>query len=288
MLSVTLIIPTLGRTEEIEALFYSLALQDVPGLNCIVVDQNPDGRLDGTITRWQRELSIQRIRAAPGASSARNIGLQHATGDIVAFPDDDCWYSPGLLENVVRWFEQHPQFRILTVGALDRNGASSGNRWVQDQCEIRPINAFRTTFCSTIFTRRSASAMAVRFDDAIGPGSGTRYGCGEETDYILRLLECGDRGFFDRTWHIGHPKRDMLSGQVDRRRAAGYGYGMGHVMRKHSLGLLWASFVLYDFLRLVLVAVKGDFASAALCFYHGRGVATGYMAELSAAAAVRP
>jgi len=287
MLSVTLIIPTLGRTDEIEVLFASLAQQDIPALDCIVIDQNPDGRLDEIVARWQSTLSIRRIRAAPGASRARNIGLDHATGDVVAFPDDDCWYFPALLQNAVRWFEEHPQFQILTVGAKDSNGVASGNRWIQDRCEIRPINAFRTTFCSSIFTRRSVSSEAVRFDGAIGPGSGTRYGCGEETDYILNRLRCGERGFFDRTWHVGHPKRDMLSGQVDGRRADGYGRGMGHVMRKHSLGVLWASFVLYDYLRLILVAIKGDFRAAKLCFHHGRGVAAGYLTGLSEAASVR-
>src|SRR5258708_17990546 len=97
MLNYTLIIATLGRATELETLFESLALQHYPGLDCIVVDQNPDDRLKEIIDRWQDAFCIRRLRSSPGLSQARNIGLQYATGDIVAYPDDDCWYSPSLL-----------------------------------------------------------------------------------------------------------------------------------------------------------------------------------------------
>jgi glycosyltransferase involved in cell wall biosynthesis len=281
MLTFTLIIATLGRTIELETLLASLAAQEYPGLDCIVVDQNPDDRLKELLNRWHDVLPIRRLRSAPGLSRARNIGLLDATGDVVGFPDDDCWYPPALLPQVARWLDEHSEFGILTVGAQDQNGVSSGNRWVRDQCEIRPINAFRTTFSSTIFVRRSAAMQASRFDERLGVGSGTRYACGEETDYILNLIRDGERGFFDRTLHIGHPKRDMLSGEINDKRAAAYGSGMGHVLRKHSMGLLGFGFVAYDLLRSALVAVKGDFKASALCVHHAFGVATGYMASVA-------
>jgi glycosyltransferase involved in cell wall biosynthesis len=281
MLTFTLIIATLGRTAELDTLLTSLAAQDYPGLDCIVVDQNPDDRLRALLDRWHEILPIRRLRSAPGLSRARNIGLLGATGDIVAFPDDDCWYPPSLLPQVAGWLEEHPEFGILTVGAQDHNGISSGNRWVLDRCEIRPINAFRTTFSSTIFVRRSAAVQVRRFDETLGVGSGTPYACGEETDYILNLLQDGERGFFDRTLHIGHPKRDMLSGEISDKRAAAYGSGMGHVLRKHSMGLLGVGFVAYDLLRSALVAVRGDFRSSALCVHHALGVATGYIASIA-------
>lgn len=276
MPSFTLIIPTLGRTTELDTLLRSLAQQNFAALDCLVIDQNHDGRLDPILARWQPHLSIRRLRGPAGAARSRNLGLQHATGDIIAFPDDDCWYSPGLLANVSDWFDQHPHLSILTVGARDLDGVPSGNRWPQDQCAIKPINAFRTTFCSSIFVRRSVACAATRFDEAVGPGAGTPWACGEETDYILDLCRHGALGFFDRRWHIGHPKRDMLSGEIDSHRAASYGRGMGYVLSKHSFRLLAASFVLYDLLRSVIVALKGDLKSMSLCLHHARGIVSGW------------
>jgi glycosyltransferase involved in cell wall biosynthesis len=275
MPSFTLIIATMGRTAELNSLFESLVLQNVAALDCLVIDQNPDDRLGMILDRWQSHLHLRRLHGLAGTSRSRNLGLLHATGDIVAFPDDDCWYSPGLLAAVGGWFDQHPEFDFLTVGARDREGVSSGNRWPQERCEIRPVNAFRTTFCSSIFVRGTVAHTAC-FDQAIGPGAGTPWACGEETDYILNLCRHGARGFFDRRWHVGHPRRDMLSGEVDWRRAAGYGRGMGYVLRKHSLAALGAAFVSYDLLRSMITAVKGDRKGMTLCLHHARGVVSGW------------
>jgi glycosyltransferase involved in cell wall biosynthesis len=275
----SLIIATLGRTAELETLFSSLASQAYPGLECIVVDQNTDDRLEKIVDGWRSRLPLRRITSSPGLSRARNAGLKIATGDIIAFPDDDCWYSDSLLANVSAWFASHSDFDVLTVGARDRDGAPSGNRWIQDQCEIRPGNAFRTTFSSTIFVRRTSITQDKFFDESLGVGAGTPFACGEETDYVLNLLRAGARGYFDRKWHIGHPKRDMLSGEIDGRRAAGYGRGMGRVLQKHSEPLLLAGFVAYDLVRSASAAIKGDVASASLCVLHAWGISNGYASD---------
>jgi glycosyltransferase involved in cell wall biosynthesis len=285
MMRFTLVIPTLGRTTELETLFASLAAQKYAGLDCVLVDQNADERLAEMVERWQKVFSILRLRCKPGVSRARNFGLQHASGDIVAFPDDDCWYPPSLLKNVSEWFGHHPAFDILTVGAKDEDGTTSGNRWIRDVCEIRPINAFRTTFCSSIFIRRTETFRRFRFDESIGPGTGKGYGCGEETEYILQRIDHGERGYFTRAFSVGHPVRDMLSGQVSGGRAIAYGKGMGYVLRRHSLGLLGAAFVTYDVLRSVIVTLKGDSKGASLCLQHGWGIATGYLSAPSPPAA---
>jgi glycosyltransferase involved in cell wall biosynthesis len=276
MLTFSLIVATLGRTRELEALFDSLASQTYPEFECIIVDQNPDRRVKDIVDRWKGVLNLRVVDSAPGLSRARNVGLALAAGEILAFPDDDCWYNPPLLTGVATWFEQHSEFDILTVGAEDLSGIRSGNRWIQDRCELRPSNAFRTTFSSTIFVRRTPATRDRIFDESIGAGAGTRFGSGEETDYILGLMATGARGYFDRTWHIGHPKRDMLSGQISESRASSYGSGMGFVLRKRSLHLLAVSFVLYDLIRSLAVSIRGDLRAARLCRSHARGIMDGY------------
>jgi len=281
MLKFSLVIATLGRTTELDFLLSSLASQCYPDLQCIVVDQNLDSRVEQIVDRWSSALNIVRVTSTPGLSHARNVGLSYVTGDLIAFPDDDCWYSESLLANVSAWFENNSKYSVLTVGARDHDGVSSGNRWFQNRCEIGPSNAFRTTFSSTIFLRRDQITRSVQFDESLGVGSGTRYACGEETDYVLNILRAGARGRFDRTWYIGHPKRDMLSGSIDGARATGYGRGMGNVLRRHSERLLLAGFLSYDLMRALMVAAKGDTASAQLCLRHAWGIATGYIGEIA-------
>ena len=36
-----------------------------------------------------------------GLSRTRNFGIEQASGDVIAFPDDDAWYEPDLLASVL-------------------------------------------------------------------------------------------------------------------------------------------------------------------------------------------
>ena len=281
----SLIIATVERTIELERFLASLADQHYSDYEVIVIDQNDDNRLESILDEWltnipahSRPLNLAHIRCQRGLSRARNRGLEVAKGEIVAFPDDDCWYASDTLRTVDQWFAGHPKYHILSVTAKDENGVRSGNRWVTQRCDLAGINIFRTTFSCAMFVRREDRSWILRFDETIGVGAGTSFGSGEDTDFVLRLMKQGMKGHFTSEWHVGHPCRDMLSGTVTTRRAAGYGAGMGHVLRKHSMPLLGSALVMYDFIRAGVVLVQGRRAAAALSLAHGRGIISGYFA----------
>ena len=54
-----------------------------------------------------------------GLSRARNVGLKAVTGEIIAFPDDDCWYPDGLLQKVVAEFRDQTSLDGLTGRSED-------------------------------------------------------------------------------------------------------------------------------------------------------------------------
>jgi glycosyltransferase involved in cell wall biosynthesis len=273
----SLIVATMSRTNELKRFLESLTQQDFSDYEVILVDQNDDDRLQGIIDEFAGRVPLLRISSPKGASRARNNGLRAASGDLIAFPDDDCWYSPGLLPKVGQWFQDHPKYSIFAVGAVDEDGVLSGNRWFQSSCDLLPINVFRTTFCSSLFFRWEA-LYGNAFDEAIGPGSSTGFGCGDETDLVLKVLNSRFRGRFDRTWCIGHPRRDMLYDGVSRSRAFTYGSGMGYVLWKHSLLYLWIGLLTYDVLRGLLVFSRGRPSAASLCFVHASGLVRGFAA----------
>ncbi len=276
----SLVIATLGRTEELAKLLASIASQGRSDVEVLVVDQNADDRVAPLLRGVPERVSVRHLRVAErNVSAARNAGLDQARGEIVAFPDDDCWYPAGLLDEVDGWFRAHGEYAVLAVGAVDDQGLSSGNRWVQDACEIRSWNALRTTFCSSLFISAVERSREVRFDPSLARG--------EETDFILRLLGSGRRGSsergsglrgrFDRRLHIHHPRRDMMSGTVTRERARSYGAGMGRLVRRHSLFVLWASLLGYDLARTVLVSLRGRFGDAVFCLAHAEGLFAGFV-----------
>jgi glycosyltransferase involved in cell wall biosynthesis len=282
MLKISLIVATLGeRIEDLSALMNSLLPQVEFIREIIVVDQHPDPlHLPAQLSTFLNTLPLRIIRSERGLSRARNNGLAMAIGDLVAFPDDDCIYPAGLLEWVVNWFETNVEYDILAVGAKDSSGELSGNRWPQNCCDLAPLNVFRTTFSSSLFLCTDL-AKSARFDTRLGVGANTPYGSGEETDYVLRLLRARVRGRFNRTRHIIHPRRDMLSGTVSLERARAYGFGMGHVLRINSLFVLWTSFLVYNLARAGLVLLRGKMVNAALCLAQTRGLWNGFLVAIS-------
>jgi glycosyltransferase involved in cell wall biosynthesis len=284
----SLIVATFGRTGELSVLLQSLAKQEMRDFEVIVVDQNSDDRVILLLDRFTAEVTarhdsdgspirVKHIRCAPGASRARNSGLMHSSGEILAFPDDDCWYQPDTLKDVDGWFAQHRNYGILSVGCRDENGRISSNRWWQAECDIQWINIFRTSGGCCFFVRRPAEGISIRFDESLGPGAGTRFGCGEDTDCLLMLMSHGIRGRFCSALHVGHPCRD---GFVDVRRAERYGGGFGRVLRKHSNPYLLAGLVVFDFARAALQTFLGDRDKAARLWAHGRGMISAYLSRV--------
>lgn len=275
----SLIVPTKDRTSELARLVESLDAQTEQDFELIVVDQNPDERVEAILRQSPHYNNIRQLRAAPGASHARNCGIRQARGTVMAFPDDDCWYPPETLAYVKRWFLAQPSKDILSLTSKDADGVPSGNRWRSPSCPITPWNAFRTTVCYCLFVRRSAKTQDLAFDEQIGPGGNLLIGASEDTDYVLQAMRYGLVGHFLRQWHIGHPRRDVRNGSIQAERSFRYGTGMGYVQRKHRLWLLFLASVGYDMARAAMMALIRRHQPATLWYQHGRGITKGFFME---------
>jgi glycosyltransferase involved in cell wall biosynthesis len=282
----SLIVATVGRTDEFGVLLRSLAAQRKRDFELIVVDQNADDRLVAMIIGWATEatkrnrtiggsVTVKHLRCAPGLSRARNLALLHSTGDILAFPDDDCWYRPDTLQTVDQWFQEHSDYGILCVGSRDAQGQVSGNRWSATECDLNKFNIFRTSATYGYFVRRPQKPMRICFDESLGPGADTMFGAGEDTDFLLSLMRHGVRGRFYSVIHVGHPFKPYASVERARR----YGGGWGRVLAKHSLPHLCLGFTTFDFARATLCALHGDLDRASVLWAHGRGVLGAYFSH---------
>jgi glycosyltransferase involved in cell wall biosynthesis len=279
MAKFSLIAATKDRSVELARLISSLDEQAIGDYELIVVDQNQDERLAPILAKSRRKEKIRRIRSSPGVSSARNEGLSFAKGEIVAFPDDDCWYPMETLKNVSDWFDANPDYDILSLTSRDSNGEKSGNRWHRRSCDLSPLNIFRTSACYCFFVRWTDKMRQIRFDHDLGPGGQTPYGASEDTDFVLTAMAHGLRGRFEAKWHIGHPRKDVRNESVTVDRTYHYGLGMGRVQKKHGMTTLWCGFVLYDLLRAGFMSAIGRDQPASLWYAHGKGLFKAYCAR---------
>jgi glycosyltransferase involved in cell wall biosynthesis len=232
----SLLLGTVGRVAEPRRLLESLEAQTCRDFEIIVVDQNEDDRLGALLDRFGAELSITRIRCARGLSRARNAGLPRCGGELIALPDDDCWYPPTLLEEVARVFREHPAAGFVTTRWQDQYGSDGFGRWPRQGERVGPHHVWTRAISFTLFFRRTAMDRIGGFDERLGVGAGTPWGSGEETDYLLRALEAGIEGWHEPACVVRHPRMLPERHAQAIARAAAYGRGIGFVLRKHRAG----------------------------------------------------
>jgi GT2 family glycosyltransferase len=206
----SLVMTTLGRSEEVKSFLESLRLQTYNDYELILVDQNEDNRVDKKLKLISDESFKEKIKyfkmAEVGISKGRNLGLRYITGTIIAFPDDDCEYPDNLLENVCGVFQSNPELVVLTGRCLDKGTFKrSAQRSPHRKCFINSMNIFKTISSTTLFIRR-VSETDIFFDTDLGINS--RFGAAEDNDLVYRLLREGHKGIFDPSMIVYHPVKD--------------------------------------------------------------------------------
>lgn len=229
--SFDLVVATVDRVAELERLFDSLDAQTQRGFRVLLVDQNPDDRLAPALER-ARSFELVRLRSEPGLSRARNAALDLIQGDVVAFPDDDCTYEPGLLDAVAHRFADDSRLDGLVGRAVNEHGSSSPS-WSTTPALLTRDNLWNRAISYTIFLRARVVERVGGFDETLGLGSNGRRRSGEEIEYLVRALAEGAYIAYDPQLLVTHPER-IYSPDERRELAARDGASVGYILRKHG------------------------------------------------------
>jgi GT2 family glycosyltransferase len=228
----SLVVCTLGRTDQLRRLLASLDAQTDRRFRTIIVDQNPPGFLGDVLREAANPVLL--LRANPGLSRARNLGITHASAPLIGFPDDDCWYSPTTVAEVIDRFDRAPAMQVLTGRTVDADGHESVSQHLPESRRINRSSVFLAGNSNTIFARRGAILDAGGFDESLGVGAGTMFGSGEETDFLLRCLRRGFEIRYERDFLVHHDQVTVSGADLARIRR--YSAGFGRVARLHRLG----------------------------------------------------
>jgi len=221
--SFDLVVATVGRVQELEHFLTALEFQTHHRFRLVLVDQNPDDRLDEMVEATS--LDVLHLRSEPGLSRARNAGLAHVTSDIVAFPDDDCTYDRDLLAHVDRLLARDPKLDGVSGRSVDGGGRSSPS-WKRDTAILTDRNLWNRAISYTIFLRREIVERVGMFDERLGLGSPEPWSSGEEIDYLIRAVRSGARIRYDPSLTVRHDGRGHGIGSRD-------GASIGYLLRKH-------------------------------------------------------
>jgi GT2 family glycosyltransferase len=181
------------------------------------------------------------VERGPSPSRNRNRGIAQASGDVLAFVDDDCVVEPDWLARAAAFFDAHPEHEVvggpqLTPpfdGVLARASghalASRFGAWRMSRRYRRgrfDLDATETLLTSAnLFVRRSALARCGLFDPRLWPN--------EETELLHRIASTGGRLAYDPRVVVGHHRRPSLrelAGQCFR-------YGTGRARQAWITGV---------------------------------------------------
>ena len=189
----SVIVPTYERPAELERLLDALRAQIHRDFEVVVVDQARERREPAAKTLRLRYIHTERR----GAVRARNLGIAHATGEVVVFTDDDCIPAPDWLGNA------RPRFRnpaVVGLEGLVESDHSDETRWrVVTNVGFEGFG-FMT---ANLFIRRSVLDRIGGFDERFDDPHFR-----EDTDLGWRALVYGQIPFGRdvRVLHPAHPR----------------------------------------------------------------------------------
>jgi glycosyltransferase involved in cell wall biosynthesis len=199
---ISVIICTLNRAERLTAAVDSLLAQsyDMSGLEIIIVDNNSEDSTPEVCSRIIKSSGQAGIKyfleQKRGLSHARNRGIREASGEIVAFIDDDAVAHPDWLKNIERAFQDATVFavggKVLPVFELPRpdwlyRGIDSILTILDLGNEPRRFDYPHSSPCgANIAFRKAVFDRAGCFDPALGR-AGERLLGADETDLYIRM-----------------------------------------------------------------------------------------------------
>ena len=187
-ISVATVIPVRNRAKFVVRALNSVISQTYPSTEIIVVD---DASSDDTpeivrgIAREVPNIRLVTLQRNVGASEARNIGVQHASSDLIAFLDsDDIWYPDKLKKQIAEFLIRKKVVAVFSGSRViypDRSFSHipPGNITVTD---LYYSNKLSTT--SSALISRSALLRVGGFDRQLPS-------C-EDWDLFIRLAEIGE------------------------------------------------------------------------------------------------
>lgn len=122
---ISIVTPSFNQGAYIEETIRSVLLQGYPALEYFVVDGGSTDDTRIVLERYSRWLTSWTSEPDRGQSDAINKGLQHATGDLLAFLNSDDLLEPGALWAVATAYLREASRRMLICGGVShwRDGA---------------------------------------------------------------------------------------------------------------------------------------------------------------------
>ena len=176
---VTVIVPVYNGERYLAFALKSIFEQDYCPLEIIVVD---DGSVDGSADIVKSFPEIRYLHQSnQGVAVARNVGLDAARGQFIAFLDQDDLWMPNKLSRQIDYLLKYPQVDgVLTKSRLFLEPGIEAPSWLKRGLLLEDQAGY---FPSALVVRKTAFEQVGHFDPA--------YRTSSDSDWFFRAKNCG-------------------------------------------------------------------------------------------------
>jgi glycosyltransferase involved in cell wall biosynthesis len=223
---VSVVVASYNGSATLDACLESLNRLSYPEYEVILVD---DGSTDST-PAIGRNHGVRCIRVEPngGLSNARNVGLRAATGEIVAFIDDDAYADPDWLFFMISSLQA---MGAVAVGGPNLSPPDEG--FIAQCVDHAPGNPTHVLLGDELAEHVPGCNMAYSKAalEAIGGFDVTHRGAGDDVDVCWRFLVRDWKIAFSASAVVWHRRRASILKY--KRQQRGYGFAEAHLQRAY-------------------------------------------------------
>lgn len=241
------ILCTLNRPNELKKCIDSILNQSYKNYEIIIIDQSD--KKNNYFLKYDERIKYIYTKER-GLSHCRNIAISMATGNYCCLMDDDAEYEKDTLYNINKNINEK-KLDVVSGVIIDK---LTNEKWMKSmpnkECKINKNNVFSCSSASlTIKTKLLKENL---FDEQLGAGK--KWGCGEETDLLLRLLYKKKKIFYSPSIIIFHPKEPLT--KINKEKIYKYNLGYGAYFYKHIKYYNNKKMILY-FLKAIIKNIIG-------------------------------
>lgn len=239
---ISVIICSYNRQDYIIAALESLYEQTLlkSRYEVIVVDNNSQDQTSALVKEYIRTHTdlniIYKLETQQGASFARNTGAALANADLLVFMDDDAIAEPDYLENILKFYKEHP-FVSGLGGRIIPKYIPNEPEWMSHfvsslvgnfdySKEVEQFKPGKYPLESNMIIRKKDFDLVNGFNTELPGVKGTLRIGGEGKDFFLKLQKAEKIIFYDPSVIVHHVVEvKKLTSEYMYRVASGIGRG---------------------------------------------------------------
>ena len=186
---ITVVIPVRNREHFIARAIESVIAQTIPVDEIIVVDDASTDRTVNVVAGFVKSLNnltLISLKENVGAAKARNIGIDMARGDLIAFLDlDDIWYVDKLSKQVRELQANKCVVAVFCGVVVVTYGSNYRHHYIP-----KPDVSLADLYHSSMLVTMSCALIVKKVLGEIGGFDASLPSC-QDWDLFIRLRECG-------------------------------------------------------------------------------------------------